>query len=102
MKCPSCGDRLSATVLADSDSTMKLELTPDGNSMFQAAVLGGILENAGELFREVGTIFPGESRHDTAKRYIREHETPCAGCRGDSETHICHTQCADATRRGQS
>lgn len=47
-----------------------------------------------ELIMEVGSSWPGESRHETARRYIREHETPCAGCRGDSDEHICHLQVA--------
>lgn len=39
--------------------------------------------------------------HDTAKRYIRERATPCAGCRGDSEQHSCHDQLADSGNHEQ-
>lgn len=30
-----------------------------------------------ELLYQVGTKFPGESRHETAKRYLRTHEDHC-------------------------
>ncbi len=46
-----------------------------------------------KLIMEVAKVYPGESRFDTAKRYIREAATPCAGCRGDSEKHTCQDCC---------
>ncbi len=47
-----------------------------------------------ELIMEVSQVFPGESRHDTARRYIREAATPCAGCRGETDKHTCDVACA--------
>lgn len=33
-------------------------------------------EKYNDLIYQVATKYPGESRHDTAKRYIKERETP--------------------------
>jgi hypothetical protein len=64
----------------------------NANKTIQIQDLSTEVQKYHELLYQVQQKYPGESRHDTAKRYIRERATPCAGCRGDSETHTCHEQ----------
>ena len=78
LECPNCGD-----------------MTPtDPDAKYKALYH--------DLIMEVRSKWPNETRHETARRYIREYETPCAGCRGDSDEHTCHLQCASANIDGES
>lgn len=75
----SCLSTTKGEIDNDSDKLKRVEFETKPEPNASDPEIAAKAQNYNELIMAVARIFPGESRHETALRYIQEAERDCLG-----------------------